>query len=205
MRVITVTNLKGGTAKTTSTAYLAHAYAARGRNVLVVDADPQGSALRWSEAAEWSIPTLGLPVKNLHTRLAGIVPPATDLVLIDTPPLEEHAGIVLSALRSADVAVVTLAPTMMEFERLPEVWAAIDDVEALRNTPLVSTVLLNRTVNKARSTGMFRDLIADSGRNVLTTTIPRLEVYAQAFAAPVSDLGPYAAMADEISALGVTA
>lgn len=205
MRVITITNLKGGSAKTTSTAYLAHAYAARGRSVLVVDADPQGSALRWSEAGEWEVPTLALPVKNLHSRLAGIVPPATDLVLIDTPPLDENAGIVYSALRAADMVLVTMAPTMMEFERLPDVWAAIDEVEPLRDTPPVSAVLLNRTVSNARSTEMFRELITDSGRHVLTTTIPRRESIAQAFAAPVTDLGAYVTVADEISALGVTA
>ena len=80
-------NLKGGSAKTTSTAYLAHAYAQQGQNVLIVDADPQGSALRWSEAGEWDIPTLALPVKNLHTRLGGIVSPEVYVVLIYTPPL----------------------------------------------------------------------------------------------------------------------
>src|SRR5690606_30478629 len=78
MKVITVTNLKGGSAKTTSTAYLAHAYAAEGKSVLIIDADPQGSALRWSEQGEWDIPTIALPVKNLHTRIRGIVSPDTD-------------------------------------------------------------------------------------------------------------------------------
>lgn len=200
MRIITITNLKGGSAKTTSTAYLAHAYAAQGKSVLVVDADPQGSALRWSESGDWDIPTLALPVKNLHTRLAGIVPPTTDVVLVDTPPLDEQAGIVYSALRAADTIIVTMAPTMLEFERLPDVWAAIDEVEPLRAAPPRVAVLLNRTVARANSTEMFRKLIEDSGHHVLTTTIPRRESIAQAFAAPVTDLGKYADAADEIEA-----
>ena len=205
MKTIAVTNLKGGSAKTTSTAYLAHAYAATGLNVLVVDADPQGSSLRWSEAAEWDIPTLALPVKNLHTRLSGIVTPSTDLVLIDTPPLEEQAGIVYSAMRAADTIVVTMAPTMMEFERLADVWKAVDEVEPLRNEPANVAVLLNRTVANASSTETFRALITDSGRRVLTATIPRREVFAQAFAAPIGDLGNYAAAAEEIQQMGVSA
>ncbi|AWB88125.1 ParA family protein [Mycetocola zhujimingii] len=205
MKVITVTNLKGGSAKTTSTAYLAHAYAAEGKNVLIIDADPQGSALRWSEQGEWEIPTIALPVKNLHARLRGIVPPDTDVVLIDTPPLDEQAGIVYSALRAADTIVVTMAPTMLEFERLPDVWAAIDEVESLRDTPPQVAVLLNRTVTNANSTPMFRQLIADDGRTVLATTIPRREPIAQAFAAPVTDLGKYADAAREIDQLGESA
>ena len=201
MKVITIANLKGGSAKTTSTAYLAHAYAAQGKSVLIIDADPQGSALRWSEQGEWEIPTIALPVKNLHTRLSGIVPPATDIVLIDTPPLDEQAGIVYSALRAADCIIVTMAPTMMEFERLPDVWAAVSEVEVLRNTLPSLAVLLNRTVTNANSTSMFRKLISDSKYLVLETTIPRRETFAQSFAAPLVELGKYVDAAAEIEKL----
>lgn len=202
MKTIAVMNFKGGSGKTTTSAYLAHAFKARGSSVIVVDADPQGSALRWSEQGEWSIPTISLPVKDLHKRLAGIVPSTTDVVIIDTPPLEENAGIVVAALRAADVAIVAMAPTMGEYERLPEVWTAIEDVEPLRAVPLVAAVLMNRTITNANSTPMFRELITDDGHTVLGTTIPRREPIAQAFGGPVVDLGKYAAAADEISALG---
>jgi chromosome partitioning protein len=202
MKIITVTNFKGGSGKTTTSAYLAHAFAAKGRNVVVVDADPQGSALRWSEQGEWNIPTLALPVKDLHKRLAGIVSASTDIVVIDTPPLEDQAGIVSSALRIADVAIVSMAPTMGEYERLPEVWAAIDDVEPLRATPLIAAVLMNRTVTNANSTPMFRELMTDEGHKVLSTTIPRREPIAQAFGGPVTELGKYADAAYEIETLG---
>jgi chromosome partitioning protein len=201
MYVITVANLKGGSAKTTSTAYLAHAFWQEGRRVLVVDADPQGSALRWSEEANWTIPTIALPVKTLHTQLPGIVNPATDLVLIDTPPLDDHGGIVYSALRIADFVIVTMAPTMLEFERLPDVWAAIDEVMPLRKEPSLAAVLLNRTVPNANSTAMFRDLIEHAGHLVLDTTIPRREQIAQSFGAPITELGRYADAAHEIQQL----
>lgn len=200
MRTLTVCNLKGGTGKTTTAVHLAHAYAARGATVLLVDADPQGSALRWSEYAEWDLPTVSLPVKTLHSRLAGIVPAGTDVVVIDTPPLDEQAGIVYSALRVADHVLVTMAPTMMEFERLADVWAAVSEVEPLRAAPAAAAVLLNRTVPNARSTAQFRALIEESEHRVLTTTIPRRERIAQAFGSTVSDLEPYAAIIDELDA-----
>jgi cellulose biosynthesis protein BcsQ len=47
---LAVVNLKGGTGKTTSATALAMSLSARGRTLLI-DADPQGSALAWSEEA----------------------------------------------------------------------------------------------------------------------------------------------------------
>lgn len=202
MKVITLTNLKGGSAKTTSTAFLAHAFHALGKNVLVIDADPQGQSLRWSELAGWDIPVLGLPVKDIHRRLRGIVPPAVDIVLIDTPPLEEQAGIVYASLRAADTIIVTMAPTPAELDRLPAVWAAIEEIEPLRDHPVPVAVLLNRAVSRANSTAFIRDALVTGGHEVLDTVITRLELFALAYGAPVTELGKYADAAAEILNLG---
>jgi len=47
MRIIAVTNQKGGTAKSTTAVNLAAALARAGQRVLVVDADPQAHASIW--------------------------------------------------------------------------------------------------------------------------------------------------------------
>ena len=141
-------------------------------------------------------------MKDLHKRVAGIVSTSTDIVGIDTPPLEDQAGIVSSAFRIANIAIVSMAPTTGEYERLPEAWAAIDDMEPLRATPLVAAVLMNRTVTNANSAPMFRELMTDEGHTVLSTTIPRRKPIAQAFGGPIIDLGKYADAADELETLG---
>lgn len=203
MKTIAVVNLKGGSSKTTSTAYLAHAFAASGSDVLVIDSDPQGSTVRWSDAAGWTVPTVALPVKNLHTRVQGIARPTTDVVVIDTPPLLENAGTVYSALRAADIVVVPCAPTSHEVDALPDVWAAIEEVQALRNVPTAAAVLFTCTITNASSTGIYRQAIEDGGHQVLATTIPRREAYAQALGAPIRDLGAYEAVAAEVLDLEV--
>lgn len=188
MLTFVVTNLKGGTAKTTTAAFVAHALADAGLDVLVVDADPQGSALRWSEAAGWPMPVVGLPVKTLHTQLAGIAG-ARDAVVIDTPPLDEARGIVLSAMRSATHVLVPTAPTPIEVERLPAVRSALDDVGELRpdGRPPTAHILLTRTISNAASTAAWRTAMTEAGWSVLATEIRRLEVFAQAFGDPIKD------------------
>lgn len=197
--VITVANLKGGSSKTTTAAFLAQALHDAGLSVLVVDADPQSSALRWAEASGWPMATVGLPVRTLHAQLAGIAG-GRDVVVIDTPPLELQSGIVHSALRAADLVVVTTAPTPMEVERVAAVRAAIDDVASLRLDGRAPTavVLLTRTVANAVSTGVWRDALTTAGWRVLTAEVRRLEAIAQAAGDPIRDTGPYAAVAEEV-------
>lgn len=207
MEIITSCNLKGGTGKSTSTAFLAHAYAAKGLKVLVVDADPQASVTDWASEAEWEIPTVGLAVKTLHTRLHGIIPPGTDIVLIDTPPLEDKAGIVYSALRVATKVLITMAPTMMDYGRLGAVWDAIEAVDPLRNEPVQAAVLMIRTMSGdgVGAVQMYRQQIRDDGHQVLDIGVRQHQVIAQAFAAPIIDLREYDKIAEELTTLGESA
>lgn len=186
MLTVTVANLKGGTAKTTTAAFLAHCL---GPRTLAIDADPPGSLLRWSEMGDWPLPVIGLPVKDLHTRLPGMNLDGYDSLVIDTPPLEDQAGIVHSALRAADVVLVPVAPSTMEIDRLSPIVAALDDIAPLRDRPPALRVLLTRVVSRATSTDNARDVLTEAGLSVLPTVIPRLERYAQAFGGPVK-VGP---------------
>lgn len=197
--VVTVANLKGGSAKTTTAACLAAAWHAAGLSVLGVDADPQGSLLRWSEAAGWPMAVIGLPVRTLHTQLAGLS--AThDVVVIDTPPLESQSGIVASAMRAADLVLIPTAPTPIEVERLTAVRQALDDVGPLRpdSRPPAAAVLLTRTVAQAASTGVWRTALAEDGWHVLAAQVPRLEALAQAYGDAVPAAGPYGVVAAEL-------
>ena len=113
---IVVANLKGGSAKTTTAAFILHALAESGLSVLGVDADGENeSLLSWSEAGEWSIPVIGMPVTDLHRKLPGVAGDRYDAVVIDTPPMKERRGVVASAIRLATHVLVPMAPTGMEY------------------------------------------------------------------------------------------
>ena len=70
--IIAVVSQKGGTGKTTIATNLAACYAAQGREVMLVDADPQHSALDWKADRPPTLPpvhALHLPEKNLFQEV----------------------------------------------------------------------------------------------------------------------------------------
>jgi chromosome partitioning protein len=192
---LALANLKPGTGKTTSAVWLAHAFAHAGHRVLLVDADPTGSALEWSDLAamdpglapaeaRFPFRIVALPSRELHRRLPEIAGD-DDIVVIDTPQLEDHAAIARSALRYADEIVVPCAPTPIEINRTSPVREEIAEAREARRTPVRSAVLLNRCIARAHSTTDAREALQGLGLDVLPTTVPRLEVYAQSFGLPI--------------------
>lgn len=188
--ILTVTNLKGGSAKTTSAAFLAHVLAEQGRQVLVVDADPQASITRWAEMAEWTIPVRGMATGRLHVPGIGVDLEAGrhDVVVIDTPPTEQERGIVESAIRAATHILVPLAPSAAEVERMNVVRATIDDLAYLGRhpTPPRTAALFTRTNARAAANAEYRTLLESQGWRVLTPHIAQLQRYAQAFGGPIT-------------------
>jgi chromosome partitioning protein len=191
-------NLKPGSGKTTSAVWLAHVFAEAGHAVLLVDADPAGSALDWSDLAAgasglsprrgFPFQIVALPSRNLHRRVPEFAP-ADGVVVIDAPQLEDHVGIAQSALRYADEILIPCAPTPVEINRTTPVRDEIAEVEAVRAGPARSAVLLNRCVARAHSPASAREALEGIGYEVLRATVPRLEVYAQSFGLPIPRTG----------------
>jgi chromosome partitioning protein len=195
---LALANFKPGTGKTTSAVWLAHVFAQAGNSVLLVDADPSGSALEWSDLAamdprltpEEAFPfrIVALPSRELHRRLPEIARD-DDVVIIDTPQMEDHAGIARSALRYADEIVIPCAPNPIEVNRTTPMREEIAEVSALRDRPARSVVLLNRCIARAHSVGDAGEALERLGYDVLATAVPRLEVYAQSFGMPIRQAG----------------
>ncbi|WP_288820047.1 ParA family protein [uncultured Corynebacterium sp.] len=203
---IVVANLKGGSTKTTTAAFVLHALAEAGLPALGVDADGENeSLLAWSEAGEWSIPVIGMPVADLHRKLPGVVGDRYDAVVIDTPPMKERRGVVASAIRIATHVLVPMAPTGMEYARIPAIRELVEEAGALAVTPPQLAVVLTRTVSNAASTDVYRQMLTDDGVRVLQPTVGRLERYAQAFGLPITNAAStaYGDIAGELTSIGV--
>src|SRR5260370_7235668 len=99
---VALANVKPGTGKTTSAVWLAHVFARAGNSVLLVDADPSGSALEWSDLAAmcpglppqaaFPFRIVALPSRELHRPLPHI-PQPHHLLIIPPPQPEAHPRI----------------------------------------------------------------------------------------------------------------
>ncbi|MGW6979621.1 AAA family ATPase [Streptomyces sp. NPDC054932] len=198
----TVTNLKPGTGKTTSAVWLAYALHELGKKVALVDADPGGTRLKikgekvaelgragiWNDLAPFPFTYLSLASSSLHQVLPA-VGADFDVVVVDSPPLEDAQGIATSAIRAATMVILSVAPTSGEISGMAPVLEVIEDINPLRAEPARTAVLLNRCVSSAASTGVFAQQLTDKGHNVLGARIPRQEVYAQSHGAKVKAAG----------------
>lgn len=131
--IVAVTNQKGGIGKTTTALSIAGEWFRRGRKVLVVDADPQGSARRWaSEADERELPrphVVGLESGATIARQIPEMAEQYDHVVIDTPPRLAQAT--KGALVVADLAVVPVGPGGLDTWALEETLEVLDEASAL--------------------------------------------------------------------------
>ena len=153
MPVIALLNQKGGGGKTTLSVHLATALA-DGHKVLLVDADPQGSALDWSaqrenEGAPARFPVIGLPKETLHREIAPI---SLDYewVVIDGPPRVNK--IARSAIVASDFVIIPVQPSPFDIWAAEDVEEIIDECAAVKPNLLtrflVNRLILNTTLGK---------------------------------------------------------
>lgn len=121
---VAILNQKGGSGKTTLATNLAHALKLSGESVLLVDADPQGSARDWNAANEGNLlPVVGLDRETLPVDLKGIEG-GYDWIVIDGAP--QVAKLSAAAIKAADVVIIPVQPSPYD------VWATADLVELIK-------------------------------------------------------------------------
>ena len=202
--IIALLNQKGGVGKTTLALHLAGAWAALGRRAVVVDADPQGSALDWSQArAESSgsrlFGVVGLARETLHREVPEIASGA-DHVVIDGPP--RVAALARSALLAADLVLIPVQPSVFDGWASAEMLRLLDEARIFR-PQLRARFVLNRCAARtviARETG---EALAQSEPSLLAARIGQRVIYPEAAAQGrlAFELDPQGPAAVEIAAL----
>ena len=191
-RTLVFAQQKGGAGKTTLLVQLAHAFAARGRAVRLLDLDPQGTLARWAAIRDDPrLPCTAAPDWQASSALRRAAEGA-ELLLVDLPGSADILQ--RAALRAASLVLVPAQPTP------PDAWATAPTLAAAAKERAPARVVLNRVPARGASPAA---LAALGDAALLSATLGARVAFADAFAEgrAAAELAPRSRAAAEVRAL----
>jgi chromosome partitioning protein len=161
--IITIGGIKGGTGKTTISVNLAVELAIAGKEVLLVDADDQGTATDFAilrnqqgeEIASYtSIQLSGKSVREQVIKLKN----KFDYIVIDTEGRDTTSQ--RAALSVSDVLLVPLAPRSFDVWTIDLISALIEEIYTI-NPSLQAFSILNRADVRGNENDIAQNIIAE--------------------------------------------
>ena len=151
---IGILNQKGGAGKTTIALHLAHALALQKYQVMLIDADPQGSSRDWATARETDAPfsVIGLDRPIIHKEISKLAQ-GYDYVLIDGAP--RVSELTRSAILASDLVLIPIQPSPLD------IWAAHSVVELIQEAEIYKPHLQTRFIinRKIVNTAIAKDAV----------------------------------------------
>ena len=168
MQVLAIVSQKGGVGKSTLAVHLATQATAYGTRVLLLDLDPQGSAMEWANRRGDRPPDVsGVNPASVGKDVERARAEGYGLVVVDTAPHADHAA--LQAARAADLVVIPCRPSTFDIAAI----SATLDLCRLANKPAV--VVLNAAPVRSRVTAEAEEAISDKG-GVVSPVVVRQRV-----------------------------
>lgn len=165
MQVLAIIGQKGGSGKTTTALGVAVAASLAGRDVAVIDLDPQATAANWSDRRGDEAPAV---VSCQVSRLAHVLEAAekqgAELAIIDTPGKSTDTAI--AAAKAADFVLLPIQPQLFDIETL----GSVKEILAIAGNP-PAAVLVNRAAVQGRRHTETQEAAAAQGFTVCPVVI----------------------------------
>lgn len=196
MKTIAIVSRKGGAGKTTLALHLAVVAQIKGKEVAIIDLDPQASAAGWGDSRTQESPAV---VSAQAARLPKVLQTASDagadLAIIDTAPHSETAA--LAAIRGADLILIPCRPAILDLRAISD---TIDLVNLAKKT---ATVVLNAVPSRGSLADEAIEAIGDYGVSVAPYRIGQRAAFIHSLTAGLtaSEYEPKGKAAKEIQQL----
>jgi chromosome partitioning protein len=185
MKIISLLNEKGGTGKSTIATNLATALHRQGKRVVLIDADPQGTARDWRAASPENadLPPV-VAIDRPQMLASSLKAVSADVAIIDAPAKAEQMAAAI--VRVSDAALLVIQPSGAD------VWAsaaAVKMIQARRDAG--GSIDAAFLINRASGTTKLSKLIKDGDWNEydieqMTATVGNRIAFAQAMTDGVS-------------------
>jgi len=199
--IVGVLNQKGGVGKTTLSVNLAAALTRGGARVLLVDADPQGSALDWAAArqSEPLFSVVGLPRATVHKEI-GTIGKGYEHIIIDGPP--RVTDLARSAIMASDLVLIPVQPSPYDVWAADEVVKLIDEARVYKEN-LKNCFVVNRKIANTAIGRDVREALSLYPVHVLNASVTQRVVFAEAAARgqAVYEIDPKGSAAEEVQAV----
>ena len=178
-KIVTFSNQKGGTGKTTLAANLAVLWSNSGYKVAVLDGDSQKSLTNWIESRKkyYGDDDIGFDVHtyNPHTFAEDLIniKKKYKLIIIDSPPSITYETIQI--VKNADRVFVPVQPSPVDL------MATIPFLNLVKRERKNATVILNRVLPRARLTDAMIMRLRYAGAKIARSRVTNKVIYAETF------------------------
>lgn len=174
-KIITITQQKGGSGKTTLAAHLAASYQIQFKHsVAVLDTDPQGSLGRWLMIRHQNRSEADITLKTASAWGARYeakqLAENHDLVIIDMPPKSGGDG--MPSIEVADLVLVPVAASPVDL------WATEPTLDQIRQANKPFRIILNRYNPRNKLTEKIKEALKDLDVKATKTALGHRVLYA---------------------------
>jgi chromosome partitioning protein len=195
--IISFVNQKGGVGKTTTAINLASCLVRKNHKLVLIDADPQGSAATWHSIEDnQAFEILEHPGKLTQADIETLET-AYDYVIIDAPPAVDDR--VETILRASDLAILPVTPSSLDLWSCKE---TLDTMEPKSEVPRNANIrlLINRKIPGTRVGREMRQALDKFDTPVFETELCQRVAYIDAmkYGVSVMQFAPGSKAAGEI-------